>query len=463
MLRVLVVLTLALGTSLHGGASGDSIEDFIASEMPACGAPGMSYAVVSDGAITSSGAYGVLRAGEEREVTPDTPFLIGSISKSFTAVAVMQLVEAGEVDLDGETARYLDAFSGRSAGEITIRELLSHTSGFSTLQGNETSRSDELAREVDSFAGVDPAHTPGERWEYSNLNYQILGRVIEVVSGQDYQAYVTTNILEPLGMEHSFVSDGEIHDSMATGHRPWFWTKRPLAENRPERATAPQGGIVASANDLARYLQVMMNGEDDVLSAEGKALMMRPANAVSPDYGLGWFLDSAEGSVWHDGASPGFETLAQMLPAERKAVVVLVNAGSGLGFAETTEVRVGVAARALVLDYSGEGSRLPQKVLFISLLLLPLIYLFSMLWAWRHRAELRAKTGVFGRFSLWFPLLTTSVAAWVILRLVPSQFGAPIGTIALFAPDLGLALIATAVTGVLWAGFRLGIGLRTSS
>lgn len=118
------------------------------------------------------------------------------------------------------------------------------------------------------------------------MNCQILGRVVEVVSGQEYQAYVRTNILEPVGMDHSFVADGEVHAATATGHRPWFGTKRPMAEHATDRGTAPQGGIVASANDVARSLLMMMNGEDDVLSAEGKASMMRPAGAASPSYGL---------------------------------------------------------------------------------------------------------------------------------------------------------------------------------
>ncbi len=142
--------------------------------------------------------------------------------------------------------------------------------------------------------------------------------MIEVVSGQDYQAYVATHILQPVGMEHSFVADGKIHEAMATGHRPWFGTKRPLPENRTDRGTAPQGGIVASASDLARYLRMMMNGQDDVLSAAGKALMMRPASEASPFYGFGWFVDSGNGTVWHAGTSPGFETLATMIPAEHK-------------------------------------------------------------------------------------------------------------------------------------------------
>ncbi len=468
-LRTLIAI-LAFGVSftLPVSAPGGSIDDFIDSEMPASGVPGLAYAVVADGDITMAGARGVARVGANTKITPDTPFLTGSISKSFTALSVLQLVEAGKIDLDAGVSRYLDGFSGPPAGAITIRQLLSHTSGYSTLQGNAshtdtTGGKDELARRVAQLAEVNPAHAPDEKWEYSNTNYQILGRVVEVVSGQEYQAYVAENILEPIGMDHSFVADGEVHESMAAGHKPWFGTKRPLSENRTHRGTAPQGGIVASASDLGRYLLMMMNGRDDVLSAEGKALMMRPASAASPFYGLGWFVDSGNGTVWHSGTSPGFETLATMVPSEKRGVVVLVNGGSGIGFRETAQLRNGITARALGLDYDGEGSRLPQKALFISLVLLPFVYLFSMVWAWRRRIEIRAKSGAFGLFSLWFPLLTTIAAAWVILYLVPHLFGTPLGNLRLFQPDLAVALIATAVTGVLWAIFRLGVAYTDRS
>ncbi len=90
-------------------------------------------------------------------------------------------------------------------------------------------------------------------------------------------------------------------------------------------------------------------------------------------------------------------------------------------------------------------------------MLLPIVYLLSMIWAWRHRAAIRAKSGIAGRFSLWFPLLTTLVAAWVILVLVPRLSGSPLANLNQFQPDFVLVLIATAVTGVLWAVFRLGV------
>jgi CubicO group peptidase (beta-lactamase class C family) len=456
------VLALGMSAALAAGAPGGSIEAFIDRAMPASGVPGLAYAVVADGDVTSAGARGVVELGGDTAVTVDTPFVIGSISKSFTALAVMQLVEAGKIDLDTELSRYLHAFSGRPAGAITIRQLLSHTSGFSTLQGNAgrpqaTGEKDDLARGVDRLAQVKPAHKPGETWAYSNANYHILGRLIEVVSGQEFQTYVATHILEPVGMRHSFVADGRVHASMATGHRPWFGTRLPISESTTDRATAPQGGIVASASDLARYLGMMMNGEDDVLSAEGKALMMRPASDVSPDYGFGWKLDPGAGVVWHDGISPGFETLATMLPTQKKAVIVLVNGGSGMGFSETGHLRVGISDRALGLGYDSAGTGWSRKALFIGLVVLPILYVLGMIRVWFDRAEVRVKSGAFGVLSLWFPLLTTSVAAWVLLALVPSLYGTPIRTLMNFSPDFGLALVASAVTGVLLTVFRLGV------
>lgn len=204
MQQLLIILALVLSAALPASAPKGSIEEFIAQEMPAAGVPGLVYAVVDDGEITTVGAHGVLRIGNQKEVTPDTAFLSGSISKSFTALAVMQLVEAGKANLDTEVSHYLDGFSGRPSGAITIRQLLSHTSGFSTLQGNAsrtdtTGEKDELARRVHQLEELTPAYEPEQRWEYSNTNYEILGRLIEVVSGQEFQSYVPTNILSRSG------------------------------------------------------------------------------------------------------------------------------------------------------------------------------------------------------------------------------------------------------------------------
>ena len=458
---ILALLVLGIASVLQASVPSGSIDDFITAEMPNSGAPGLAYAVVEDGNIHAE-ARGKILIGSGRKVTPDTPFLLGSISKSFTAMAVMQLVEAGKVELDTGISHYLAVFSDRPSGAITIRQLLSHTSGYSTLQGNDThadltGNKDGISRQVRRIAQWAPAYQPATKWEYSNANYEVLGALIEAVSGMKYASYIETKILGPAGMEHSFVADGQSHDSMAVGHRPWFGTKRPLEDTRTDPVTAPQGGVIASARDLARYLAIMMNGKDDIVSAKAKAEMMHPASAVSPFYGFGWFIDTGKETVFHSGSSPGFETLATMVPAKKKGAVVLVNAGSGIGFGETAEHRNGITARALGLDYAGEGNRWQQKAVFAGLVLLPFVFLSSMVWAWFHRGALRAKSGPFGLFSLWFPLLTTFAMAWSFFFLVPQLFGVSVGTLRAFQPDLALTMAATAATGVMWAVFRLGV------
>lgn len=461
-MRCLLILGL-LGVAAAAQASGSSksIDDFIASRMPTSGAPGLAYAVVEDSEI-HSGERGELLRGSGSKITPDTPFVIGSISKSFTAMAVMKLAEAGKVDLDAGISQYLQVFSGRPSGAITIRQLLSHTSGYSTLQGNDTDTdqapgNDELRRHVERIAQWTPAYEPGARWDYSNANYYVLGALIEVASGVDYASFIEKEILEPIGMEHSFVADGEHHDNIATGHVPWFGAKRPVKEGRTDRMSAPVGGVIASASDVARYLAIMMNGENDIISARSKAEMMRPASAASPSYGFGWNVDAGNGTVSHTGLTPGMETLAVMVPAERKGVVILVNSGSGMGFGENVDLFNGVSARALGLDYASDQGHWSRKAMFVMFALLPLFFLVGMIQAGLRRKGLRAKSGLFGAFSLWFPVLMMLALAWTALCLIPQLFGVSMGTLWRFSPDLALTLIASAVTGVMWALFRLGV------
>ncbi len=461
MRRLVALLVLGFATALQASTPSSSIEDFITAEMPASGAPGIAYAVVEDGEI-SSGARGELLIGSGRMVTPDTSFVIGSISKSFTALAVMQLVEAGEVDLDAGVSQYLDMFSDRPSGSITIRQLLSHTSGYSTIQGNDTPAersggADALLGHVNRIAQWTPAYEPGAKWDYSNANYYILGAVIEVVSGQDFATYVETRILEPIGMAHSFVADGEGHDNIATGHLPWFSSKRPVKEGKTDRLSAPAGGVIASASDVARYLAVMMNGEDDIITARSKAEMMCPASAASPFYGFGWGVDPGDGTVSHTGLTPGIETLAIMVPTERKGVVVLVNSGSGMGFGENANLFNGVSAKALGLEYAADQSQWGRKGLFGMFVLLPLLFVVGMIQVGFRRSGLLAKTGLLGTFSLWFPLIMTVALAWAAIHLIPRLFGVSIITMSRYSPDLAVLLTATAVTGVLWALLRLGL------
>jgi CubicO group peptidase (beta-lactamase class C family) len=458
-----IVIILALMAVLTGPAVATlpALDAFLAVERPRAGAPGLTYALV-DGDTVRAGMQGAIPTGGGAQGHEDTPFALGSISKSFTALAVMTLVEAGEVELDAPVDRYLPVFTGRPSGAVTVRHLLSHTSGFSTFQGNSGRRArgpagDELMRHVTEIAGWKLDRAPGEAWAYSNANYAVLGALIEAVSGVPFAVYLQTEILDPAGMVDSFVADGERQDAMALGHRPWFGTKRAMASARTDRISAPAGGIIASASDLGRYLALMMNGQDDIVTAQTKAAMMAPASAASPFYGFGWYIDAEAGAAYHAGLSPGVETLAVLIPSERRAALLLVNANAGFGFAESRTLFSGFVAQALSIEEATPTGALSRKALMLVFALSPALFIVGLIQAVRGRVGLRAKSGLFGLFSLWFPLLMSVALAVTSLKIIPALFGTPLANYRLYQPDLALLLIATALTGLGWALARLAI------
>ena len=235
-----------------------------------------------------------------------------------------------------------------------------------------------------------------------------------------------------------------------------------LHRARGGQVAAPAGGIFASANDLARYAAIMLDGRDDIISAAGKAQMLRPASARSPFYGLGWFIDPQAGTAAHGGLVPGSEALVTLLPTERKAAIVLVNANGGIGFADNGALLNGITAIVLGREYAGEGSRVWPQTTFLMMLVLPLLFAVSAGWAWRRRAALRSKRtqGVAGLLSLWFPLATTLSMAAFLLTIVPGFFGGSLNTLMLYQPDFAACMIAAALTGPLWAIVRLMIAYR---
>ncbi len=335
----------------------------------------MAYALIDKGQ-TSIGHFGHTAKDNGQPVDDQTAFVIGSVSKSFTAVAIMQLKEKGALKLDDSVSEYLPEFKGSTAADITIRQLLSHTSGFSMAQGNQnqadlTIDKDALNRRVFVLTDVKLATTPGEKWAYSNANYQLLSRVVEILSDQEFGDYIEDQIMKPLGMDDSRMIDWKAGGKDAVGHRPMFWTKMRYDGRGAGRGSLVQGGVMSSARDMARYLAMMMNGQDDIISTASKAEMMKPASDVSPRYGLGWFVAPEQGFVFHSGANPGFEALATMRPEKKQAFVILANGGSGLAFGDTGYLRRG----ATVLAIGGPKEKRPgimMKVVFVILAVLPL-------------------------------------------------------------------------------------------
>ncbi|RGP40261.1 Beta-lactamase [Altererythrobacter insulae] len=462
-MRLLMALSALLSAWTVQAAWPDpAIERFLEAEMKSSGAPGISYGTLIDGQIATA-ERGVSELGLDSPVAPESAFLVGSISKSFTSLAVMQLIEAEKLELDAPISLYLDSFEpGTSAGDTSIRQLMSHTSGYSMYQGNKwqsdsSMAPDALVQRVEEIASMKPDQQPGQRWDYSNINYMLLGRLIEVASGKSYAVYVETNILKPAGMSDSFVHAAATHERLVTGHTPWFLSKRVMRQNGSGLAASPQGGIVSTAGDMLLYLGLMMNGQDDILSAAGKRQMMTPASTVSPDYGFGWFLNTEQGIVSHSGSNPGYEALATMVPDERKAAVILVNSGSGFALKNGFAMQYGFIDRALGIE---EDPGLPGSGaiwMLAYLVFAPLLFAISIIVAWRGKAKLRAKSGVSGLLSLWFPLVAVGAQALILFILVPRLFGAPLSAVWMFQPDSYVLIVAAATSGLVWAIARLAI------
>ncbi|WAL69395.1 serine hydrolase [Amycolatopsis cynarae] len=327
-------------------------------ELAAAHLPSASYAVVSGNGTVTTGAVG-------SGVTPQSPFLLGSLSKSFTAMAVMQLVEAGKVGLDAPITTYLPWF--RTAGShdpITVRQLLNQTSGLPTEAGTVDLYEPEttLEQRVRALAGVVPVSRPGEIFHYCNKNYATLGLMVKRVSGQDYAGYVKEHIFAPLGMTRSFTSLADARRAgLVEGSSVLFGLNVPM-ETPEFRGALPDGYLVSTAEDLGHYLTFQLTGDyrgARPLSPESLRLMHSPAVPVGSDqaidgidhYGFGWGTGTLNGRpvVQHDGDLTRYHANMGYLPDSRLGLVVLTSRNpvlldNGAPFHNTLAVLAGAPA-----------------------------------------------------------------------------------------------------------------------
>ena len=313
--------------------------------------PGGSLAVMEDGEILLSRGYGFSDVESGELVQPDSLFRIASVSKPFTAVAVLQLVESGLLSLDTPVFQILDDFQPLDGidfdpriGEITVRHLLEHSGGWDRNASYDPMfMSSDIARAMGMseptecptiiryMLGQSLDFDPGSWYAYSNFGYCILGRVIEKASGMTYAEYVKTNILDPIGIEdmrlgHSLLSDrysNEVH---------YYGTESSLTQSvfpeESELTTWPYGGFyleamdshggwIASAEDLVRFASALEPGSSNELLKPNTVEMMiaRPQIPLWQDasnyYAFGWFVQPSgtSDSLWHGGSLPGTTAL----------------------------------------------------------------------------------------------------------------------------------------------------------
>jgi len=330
------------------------IDAFVRAQMQRHGLPGLALALVEGDQIVYMQGYGRADA-TGRPVTPQTPFLLASVSKPLTAAAVMQLVESGQVDLDAPVQRYVPDFrvaEADAASQITVRHLLLHTSGLPSTACDTRADAQTLAAYVAELQSVSLDTPPGTRHSYCSGNYNLLGRLIETVSGQSFGDYMAQAVFAPLGMAQSFTSEPAAQAAgLAQGYQ-WFFGLQWPTHYPHNPSQLPSGSMFASAEDLGRFLIAQLNGgrygNTQLLSAAGVAAMQVPGTerGAAGGYGFGWVIAPVGEvpAVWHDGVNANAHTLLLMQPAARRGVVLLTNSFGIVAYESAyRELEAGVA------------------------------------------------------------------------------------------------------------------------
>lgn len=347
------------------------LNDWIPAQMKKQKVTGLSIVIVDDQDMVLTKGFGYADHDAGMMVTPDTIFRAGSLTKLFTATAVMKLAENGMVDIDKPLQEALPQFSIKSrfpdAALITPRAMLSHHSGLPSDWLIDTYGSNRPFTEItaalkDEYAAYQPWYV----FSYSNVAYTLLGHMIQEVSGQTYADFMDTNLLKPLGMSHSsFV----LTSGLAAGLSKGYQKKRAIVKNQ-SISMIPAGGLYTTAADLGRFIQMVFadgrSGNDHIIRPETLAEMLRPQNEqVSLDLnvriGLGWLLGGQGINymgrlVQHGGSVDQFFSQLTLLPDAKLGVAVLTNSAEASGWVE------GIAKEALIQTYQAKTGIAPPQL-----------------------------------------------------------------------------------------------------
>ena len=468
-LLLLCCLALSVAALCAGpGESADpdptTIDAYIATMFDRSHLPGMAVAIVRNDKTVYFRGFGAARAGAP--VTSRTLFILGSTSKSFTALATLQLVDAGKVHLDDPVGSVLPGFlhGAPVAQQITIRTLLNQTSGLSQAAGDQPVWSavgkPGPSASGDWVAGLDTnaLDRPPGSYEYSNANFVILGAVIERVSGQTYAEYMRRHVFLPLQMTDSHASlDGVDTLRLARGHKRFFGIN--YESDLPySPAFVPAGFVISSAADLEKYIAAQLPG-----SPQQEALGLSPASLAlwhqgtaamdregSKRYAMGWMVATFNGVpvVAHPGDTGVFSSEFVLVPQANWGVVALADGSGWLSSDYLHEIASGVVSQLVGRPPRNDaGIHRVVLAVYLAVMVIPVIQLFA-LWKWRNR-----KAAWFGH--LW-PVALHALAAFSLIQLFPrTLFNSPFIELWVSFPDMARAAACSGILALVALIFAL--------
>lgn len=352
----------------------NELESYIMEEMSSANILGMGISIVSSEKELYCAAYGAAQQ-------PESDYVLGSLSKSFTAAAIMRMKEDGDLSLEDTVSDYLTGYIAVS--DVTIQELLNQTSGIAASE-----RMSDLQGK-------------GKRghFEYANANYNLLGEIIESVSGLSYEEYVSDNILDPLEMTstYSLRTGADLSEELLSGYQNYFgfpFASRYQYDKDDDWIQVPSGYMISDAKDMGRYLQMYLNHGGDVLSAESVDTMLYKGVDTSSDtsvsddlfggtakYGMGWVEKEVDGQslLYHAGKTENFTTMMVLLPEQDLGIVMLFNSMDflvGQKLIETLEEGI------VSLEMGQTPDKIDSKTYMLQHGLIDVLLLFFIILAW---------------------------------------------------------------------------------
>lgn len=317
------------------------IEEFIEKNMDKGKIPGLSITIVRDDKIIYQRGFGYSDIKKKTVVTDKTLFEIGSSSKAFTGLAILKLEQDGLIKLNDDVSKYIPWFKVNYKGQnttITLEQLLHHSSGipFKTIDKISASNEDSALEEtVKTLVGMELDSKPGEKYQYATINYDVLGLIIEKVSGVSYEKYMEEEVIKPSGLNNTYLFKNEdISKDIATGYKLGFL--KPRSYCAPVyRGNKPAGYIMTNCEDMAKWLKIQMGTSKE--SKLGNRLVEKshePDRTIAPtsygsSYAAGWEIYQAIGGrISHGGNNPNYSSFITFKPEEKEGIAVLSNINS---------------------------------------------------------------------------------------------------------------------------------------
>jgi len=317
------------------------IEKYIEENMKKGKIPGVSVSIVKDDKTIYQNGFGYADIDAQKAVDAETLFEIGSNSKAFTALGILNLEKSGQIKLEDEVTKYIPWLKVKYKGEeaaITIEQLLHHTSGipFKTIDKIPVSNEDNALEEtVKTVIDIELDSKPGQAYQYATINYDILGLIIEKITRQSYESYIDENIIKPMGLKNTYLfKDEKVNEKMAKGYKINFFRPQ-LYEAPTYRGNKPAGYIISNGEDMAKWLKIQMGNLKDsqfdnelIEESHNANRNVRPlSNGAS--YAKGWFVFQKEGGeISHGGNNPNYSSFIVFKPETGVGVAVLCNTNS---------------------------------------------------------------------------------------------------------------------------------------